>query len=261
MNSKDRDALRLRGKMAIVTGGGSGLGRAIALMFAREGASVLVNGRRPGPIEATAKAIADTGGRAATCAGDVAVPADVKRLIRTTVDTFGRLDVLVNNAGVLVTRTKLAECSEEDWSKTIEGNLTSVFLCSKYAMPELIKTRGTILNIASIGGLRGTRNRAAYGASKAGVVLLTRGMALDYARQGVRVNAICPAFVVTEINREWLAGLRQPGSYEALLKSHPLGLGEPDDVAYAAVYLASDEARWISGVALPVDGGVSAGVV
>jgi NAD(P)-dependent dehydrogenase (short-subunit alcohol dehydrogenase family) len=156
---------------------------------------------------------------------------------------------------VLPTRTKAADCTEAEWRATLDGNLTSVFLCCKYALPALIESRGNIVNVASTAGLRATRDRAAYGASKAGVVLLTRSVALDYARRGVRVNAVCPAFVETELNREWLAALRERGGYEALVRTHPLGLGEPDDVAYAAMFLASDEAKWITGVALPVDGG------
>lgn len=253
--------MRLKGKTAVVTGAGTGLGRGIALMFAREGASVALNGRRPGPVETTAKAIMDAGGRAEAVPGDVTVPADVQRLIRTTVDTFGQLDILVNNAGIMASRTNAVECTEEDWRRTLEGNLTSVFLCCKYALPELIKSRGNIINISSMAGLKGTANRAAYGASKGGVVILTRGMALDYAAHGVRVNAICPAFVETELNRDFLAALRRSGEYEAVVRRHPLGfLGKPEDVAYAAVYLASDEARWITGIALPVDGGMSAGL-
>lgn len=253
--------MRLKGKTSIVTGAGTGLGRGIALMFAREGAGVVLNGRRPGPVETTAKAIMDAGGRAEAVPGDVTVPADVQRLIRTAVDTFGQLDILVNNAGIMASRTSAVECTEEDWRRTLEGNLTSVFLCCKYALPELIKSRGNIINISSMAGLKGTANRAAYGASKGGVVILTRGMALDYAAHGVRVNAVCPAFVETELNRDFLAALRRSGEYEAVVRRHPLGfLGEPKDVAYAAVYLASDEARWITGIALPVDGGMSAGL-
>jgi NAD(P)-dependent dehydrogenase (short-subunit alcohol dehydrogenase family) len=175
------------------------------------------------------------------------------------VDTYGQLDVLVNNAGIMASRTNVVDSTEEDFERTLAGNLTSVFRMCKYAMPELLRSRGNIINIASMAGLKGSPARAAYGASKGGVVILTKGMALDYAPQGVRVNAICPAFVETELNRDFLAELRRTGEIAALVGRHPLGfLGEPDDVAYAAVYLASDEARWITGLALPVDGGMSA---
>ncbi|MFQ5897357.1 MAG: SDR family NAD(P)-dependent oxidoreductase [Candidatus Methylomirabilia bacterium] len=252
--------MRLKNKIAVVTGSGTGLGRAIALMFGREGASVVVNGRRPGPIEAVAKEIEAAGGGALAVAADVTKVADIKRLIRQAVDRFGQLDLLVNNAGVITSRTPAQQCAEEDWQKMIEGNLTSVFLCSKYALPELMKSKGNIINIASMAGLKGTPNLVAYGATKGGVVILTRGMAIEYARHGVRINAICPAFVETEINREYLAALKRAGEYNTVVKRHPLGfLGDPDDVAYAAVYLASDEARWVTGIALPVDGGMGAG--
>src|SRR5574341_469155 len=249
--------MRLKDKAVIVTGAGTGLGRSIATLFAREGARVVVNGRRPGPIAAVAEAIERAGGRAVPVAADVTVAAHVRRLVEAAVETFGRLDVLVNNAGVLPSRTKAADCSEEEGRATLDGNLTSVFLCCKHALPALIEARGNIVNIASAAGLRASRHRAAYGASKAGVVLLTRSVALDYARHGVRVNAVCPAFIETDLNREWLAALRERGGYEALVRTHPLGLGEPDDVAYAAMFLASDEAKWITGIALPVDGGAT----
>jgi len=251
--------MRLKDKVAIVTGAGTGLGKAIAVMFAREGATVALNGRRTEPLEKTLGEIRHAGGLGLVVAGDVTKTDDVRRLIETTVGRFGRLDVLVNNAGIVAERGAVGELSEEGFRKTVEGNLTSTFLCSKHALPELLKARGNIVNIASLVGLRGAPNLAAYGAAKGGVVILTKDMAVDYAARGVRVNCICPAYVETDINREFLAGLRKTGEYDNLLKMHPLGfLGSPEDVAYGAVYLASDEARWMTGVVLSIDGGISA---
>ena len=180
--------------------------------------------------------------------------------LRVVLDTFGRLDVLVNNAGAIGGRAPAGETSDEAWTRTLEANLTSVFLCSKTALPSLVRSRGVIVNIASVAGLKGTPSLAAYGVAKAGVVNLTKSMALDYAHDGVRVNAVCPAYVQTDLNREYLESLKPSGAYAALVARHPLGLGRPEDVAWAAVYLASDEARWVTGVALPVDGGILAGL-
>jgi len=251
--------MRLEGKVAIVTGAGTGLGRAIAIMFAREGAKVTLNGRRAEPIQKAAAEIAQAGGTSLACAGDVTKAADVKTMVEATVRAFGRLDILVNNAGGIPERGPVLALSEEGFKKTLDVNLTSAFLCSKQALPELIKSKGNIVNVASLAGLRGAPNNTAYGTAKGGMVILTKDMAVDYAPQGVRVNAICPAYVETDLNRELLANMKETGEYEALVKMHLLGrLGEPDDVAYAAVYLASDEAKWITGTTLSVDGGISA---
>ena len=251
--------MRLKDKVAIVTGAGTGFGRAIAIMFAREGAEVLLNGRRAEPLEKAAAEIAQAGGTAFACTGDVTKAADVKRMVETAVKAFGRLDVLVNNAGGIPERGPVLGMSEAGFTKTLEANLTSAFLCSREALPELLKTKGNIVNIASLAGLRGAPNNTAYGAAKGGMVILTKDMALDYAARGVRVNAVCPAYVETDLNREMLANLKKTGEYDALVKMHPLGrLGEPDDVAYAALYLASDEAKWITGLPLSVDGGIAA---
>jgi 3-oxoacyl-[acyl-carrier protein] reductase len=252
--------MRLKDKVAIVTGGGTGIGRAIALRFGLEGATVLVNGRREPPLRAVADVIRAAGGRAEAVAADVTRTEDVARLIATAVDRHGRLDILVNNAGVMVSRTVAGECTEEDWQRTLDGNLTSVFRCSKAALPALTDSRGVIVNVASTAGAKGSPSLAAYGVAKAGVINLTKTMALEYAPRGIRVNAVCPAYVETDFNREHLASLRASGRFDALLAKHPLGLGRPDDVAWAALYLASDEARWVTGVALPVDGGLLAGL-
>jgi NAD(P)-dependent dehydrogenase (short-subunit alcohol dehydrogenase family) len=250
----------LKGKIVIITGGGTGIGRAIALRFGTEGATVLVNGRREPPLRAVAEVIRAAGGRAEAVAADVNSAADVERLIAAAVDGHGRLDVLVNNAGVMISRTVAGECSDEDWQRTLDANLTSVFRCSRAALPALTDSHGAIVNIASVAGAKGSPSLTAYGAAKAGVINLTKTMALDYAPRGIRVNAVCPAYVETDINREYLATLRATGHFEGLLAKHPLGLGRPDDVAWAALYLASDEARWVTGVALPVDGGLLAGL-
>jgi meso-butanediol dehydrogenase/(S,S)-butanediol dehydrogenase/diacetyl reductase len=253
-------SVRLANKVAIVTGGGTGIGRAIALRFGVEGASVAVVGRREAPLRAVADVIRAAGGRAEAIAGDVARTPEVERVLAEVVARWGRLDVLVNNAGAMVARTSAADTSDEEWQQTLDANLTTVFRCSRAALPALERTRGTIVNIASVAGAKGSPSLTSYGVAKAGVINLTRTMALDYAARGIRVNAVCPAYVETDFNREYLASLRRDGRFEALLARHPLGLGRPDDVAWAVVYLASDEARWVTGVALPVDGGLMAGL-
>jgi NAD(P)-dependent dehydrogenase (short-subunit alcohol dehydrogenase family) len=251
--------MRLREKVAIVTGAGTGIGKAIAIRFAREGARVVVNGRRAGPLDAVVDEIVQGDGTALSVVGDVTRATDVERMVRATVGSFGRLDVLVNNAGTIPERGAVGDLTEEGFRKTLDGNLVSTFLCSKAALPELLKTRGNIVNVASLAGLRGTPNLAAYGAAKGGVVVLTKDMAVDYAGRGVRVNCICPAYVETDLNRDFLSRLKDTGAYEDLVRLHPLGfLGAPEDVAHGAVYLASDEARWITGIALVIDGGISA---
>lgn len=251
--------MRLKDKIAIVTGGGSGLGQAIAERFAQEGASVVVAGRRSERLEAVTAAITAAGGRASPVVTDVRVAADAGRLIDATLAEFGRLDVLVTSAGVLPVRLPLGDCPEEAWDAIISTNLTGVYQCCKAAIRALCASKGNIVNVASVAGLKGVPSNAAYSISKAGVIQLTRSMAIDYASCGVRVNAVCPAVVETDLNREMLARRKEAGTYEALVKRHPLGrFGELDDVVHAVLFFASDEAGWITGTALPVDGGVAA---
>lgn len=251
--------MRLRDKVAIVTGAGTGLGHAIALRFGQEGAIVVACGRREAPIRAVAEAIVAAGGRALAVAADVTRPADIDHLLTATREACGRLDVLVNNAGTVVARTRIGDTSDEDFDATVAANVLSVFRMSRAALPDLARARGAVVNVASTAGLKGTPGNYAYAAAKAAVVNMTKTMALECTAQGVRVNAVCPAFVETDLNRDYLQQLKETGGYEALAARHPLGLGTPEDVAWAALYLASDEARWVTGVALPVDGGVMAG--
>ncbi|HEV2388129.1 MAG TPA: SDR family NAD(P)-dependent oxidoreductase [Candidatus Acidoferrales bacterium] len=252
---------RLSGKTALITGGGAGIGRACALAFAREGARVAVLGRRRQPLEAVSGEIAAQGGEALAVVADVTRSAEVAAAIEQVVARFGPFPVLVNNAGVTFVGTA-EETSEEDWNRVLAINLTGVFLVSKAALPALRQAgSGSIVNLSSVYGLVARRQRAAYAASKGGVTLLTQAMALDHAAEGIRVNCICPALVETEMVRRVLNHTPDPqATLRARIAELPLGrLGTPDDVARMAVYLASDESGWVTGAALPIDGGLTAG--
>jgi NAD(P)-dependent dehydrogenase (short-subunit alcohol dehydrogenase family) len=251
---------RLKGKTALVTGGGSGIGRAIALAFAREGAKVAVMGRRRKPLEAVVSEVRQAGSEGKAVLGDVARGESVRNVVEEVEEAFGRLDVLVNNAGMLSVTT-VESISEQEWDRVIETNLKGPFLLSRAVLPAFRRTGGgAIVNIASILGLVAMKNRAAYCASKGGVVQLTKAMALDHAHENIRVNCICPAIVETELVKDLFdsseAGKR---AKDARMATLPLGrFGKPEDVAELAVYLASDESAWITGTAIPVDGGLSA---
>jgi meso-butanediol dehydrogenase / (S,S)-butanediol dehydrogenase / diacetyl reductase len=252
---------RLSGKVAAVTGAGSGIGRAIAAAFAREGAVVLLAGRRPAPVASAAGAIVQSGGTAVAVPGDMSREEEVARLVLAAHAAFGPIDILVNNAGAMVSRSDVAGCTQADWMRTMDLNLHTAYQCSRQVLPDLVKTSGSILNIASVFGLFGAPQAAAYSAAKGALVSLTRAMAVDFGKSGIRVNAICPAYVETDLNRDLLDRLRANGEFTRILERLPLGhIGETDDVANAAVFLSSHEAKWITGIALPVDGGMSAGV-
>jgi NAD(P)-dependent dehydrogenase (short-subunit alcohol dehydrogenase family) len=247
------------GKVALVTGAGSGIGRASALAFAREGARVVVADVEPRGGEETVHLITQEGGEAGFVAVDVAQSADVQHMIAWTVERYGRLDCAHNNAGILaseVAATSLHEYPEDVWDRVVRVNLTCVWLCLKYEIaPMLRQGGGAIVNTASVAGLVGFRGGGDYVASKHGVVGLTKTAALDYARQGIRVNAVCPGPLRgTAMSDRVTAAI--PGLDERYEAFAPVGrLGTPEEVADAVVWLCSNTASYVTGVALPVDGG------
>ena len=249
---------RLTGKACLVTGAGSGIGRATAHRFAEEGGRVAVADVRGETAEQTAGEI---GGRAVSIEVDVTSADSVAACVDRVADAFGTVDVVVNNAGVTIVGAA-HDLDESDWDRELATNLKSVYLVSKAAWPLLVRSRGAIVNTASIAGLWAIPADAAYCASKAGVVMLTKCMALDGANDGVRVNCVCPGFTETPMIEGYFADQPDPEEARTFATGlHPLGrLGDPGDIADAIVYLASEEARWVTGTALVVDGGLTSGI-
>lgn len=254
--------MRLADKNALVTGGGSGIGRQTALRFAAEGANVLVTDIAGDRAEETAELITGAGGTALARPMDVTRAADVEAGLELMASELGGVDVVVNNAGVTIVGA-VHTMDESDWDKELTVNLKSVYIVSKAAWPHLeARGGGAIVSTASIAGLWAIPDDAAYCASKAGVVMLTKCMALDGAKANIRVNCVCPGFIQTPMIDGYFADQPDPeAAREFAAGLHPLGrLGEPLDIADGFVYLASDEARWVTGTALVVDGGLTAGI-
>jgi NAD(P)-dependent dehydrogenase (short-subunit alcohol dehydrogenase family) len=249
---------RVTGKAAIVTGGAAGIGRACALALAREGALVAVADVDEAGGADTVAAIGSDGGAAFFRRADVGVTADVRGLVREASGRWGRLDVLVNNAGVAISGS-VTEIGEEDWERVLSVNLSGVWRGMRFAIPEMLKTGGgSVINTSSVQSVVGFRGWAGYAASKGGINSLTRQAAVDYADRGIRVNAVLPGTILTPMNEQILAAAPDPGAVERdWLSLHPVGrLGQPEEVAALVVFLASDESSFITGELIRVDGGL-----
>lgn len=245
----------MTGKVALVTGGSSGIGKATAHAFAQEGAQVVIASRTQATGEAAAQEIVAAGGQAVWFGADVSQAAQVEGLIRRIIETFGRLDYAFNNGGSGGRGGWLPEVPEDAWDATIDGFLKSVFLCMKYEIPEMLKLGGgAIVNNSSVDGQRAFPWDCAYSAAKHGVLGLTKSVAMQYADKGIRINAVCPGWILTPPTAGILE--RDPGSEQRLLMHQPIGrFGQPEEVAQAVLWLCSDKASMIVGAALPVDGG------
>ncbi len=254
--------MRLEGKVALITGAGSGIGKATAELFAREGAKVSATDVN----EASAKAVSDGinagGGEAVHSSGDVSVAGDVQRIVQTTVDAFGRIDVLLNNAGIADRVVPSNYSDEEVWDRVMEVNVKGVYLMAWHCVPEMLKGGGgSIINLASIMGLVGSEYTgkggfSAYVPSKGAVVQFTKNLALAHAKNNLRVNCICPGYVETSLTRPLVD---DPDLYPKIRDRHPMGrFGRPEEIAYAALFLASDESSFVTGAPLIVDGGFTA---
>ncbi|WP_413309711.1 glucose 1-dehydrogenase [Bacillus sp. 1P10SD] len=246
--------MRLNKKIAIVTGGGSGIGRAAAVLLAKEGAKVAVADIDPILGEETVSLLKEDGVEAIFVKTDVADSEQIKQLIQITSNTFGGLHIMFNNAGIGNSEVRSVDLAEEEWDRVVDINLKGVFLGIKYAVPEISKSGGgSIINTSSLLGLKGQKYMSAYNASKAGVVVLTKNAALEYGKYNIRVNAIAPGVIDTKIIENWRQNERK---WPIISRANALGrIGTPDEVANAVLFLASDEASFITGTTLSVDGG------
>ena len=246
----------LKGKVAIITGAGSGIGRESALLFAQEGAKVVVADYVSEAGQKTARQIRESGGETIFMKTDVSKPNQAERVVKKTVQRYGRLDILYNNAGILGEAAFVGDSTEENWDQVIGINLKGIFLCSKYAVREMIKTGGgVIISTASAMGLVGFPGNAAYNSSKGGVIQFTKTMALEYASSNIRVNCICPGMVDTSLIESF-----DERFTEWFVNRTPMGRrGRPQEIAQAALYLASDRSSFVTGTALVIDGGWVAG--
>jgi NAD(P)-dependent dehydrogenase (short-subunit alcohol dehydrogenase family) len=253
--------MRLQGRVALITGGTSGIGSATARLFATEGAAVAITGRNSDRGDEVVRDITAAGGDAMFIKADVRVAADCRRVVDETLERFGKVDVLFNNAGVFHPKS-IPDCSEEEWDETIDSSLKGAFLMSKYTLPSMIERgSGSIIHTSSGWGILGGDKAAAYCAAKGGLIVMAKAMAIDHGPQGIRVNCVCPGDVLTpmlpdDAEKRGMAW----EDYAAGAADRPLGrIGAAEDIANAVLYLASDESSFVTGEALVVDGGGVAG--
>lgn len=248
--------MRLIGKRAVITGGGSGIGAATASLFAAEGACVAILDSDLPRAERIATQICESGGDAVAWACDVTNEIQLRDIVDRAARHLGAIDILFNSAGIAIRRA-VSDTEVDDWDRIMDTNLRGSFLSSKFCLEHFRQEGGSIIHVSSVTGIMGVRSRAAYSASKGGLVALTRNMAVDLAGRNIRVNCVCPGFVRTPMAQTLLEDAVRR---DRLISMHPLGrLGEPEDVAMAVLFLASDASRWITGTSLVVDGGFSAG--
>jgi NAD(P)-dependent dehydrogenase (short-subunit alcohol dehydrogenase family) len=250
--------MRLEDRTALITGGTSGIGEATSWLFGKEGASVAVVGRNTERGKSVAKRISDAGGTAIFVQADVRKSDDCRTAVERTIETFGRLDILFNNAGTYSVNDVVG-CTEEEWDDQVDTSLKGTFLMSKYALPHMIERgSGSVVNCASGWGLVGGPKAAAYCAAKGGMVVMTKAMAIDHGPQGIRVNAICPGDTDTPMEREDARnqGLSWEAYVHQMTGTRPIArMATPEEIALGVLFLASDDASYITGAALPVDGG------
>jgi len=252
--------MKLKDKVSIITGAAKGIGKGCALVFAEEGAKVVIVDIDEKSGEQTAREIAERNGKSIFIKTDLRSSKEVQSMISRVMNTYGQIDVLFNNAGYHYSKN-VEVTSEEEWDFIMDTNLKSVFLCSKYSIPHLRKTKGCIINMSSMVGLIGQSNAGAYSATKGGIIAMTKGMALDFAKDGIRVNCICPGWVETPLVEDWFSQQPDPKKAKEYIYSvHPLNrIASSEEIGKAAAFLASSEASFVTGVALPVDGAVSLG--
>ena len=257
MNPDSRsDLLDLSGQVALVTGASRGIGRATAEIFSSKGAKTALVARNPGPLNELAASLSDGGAGALAIAADVAVEADVQRVVDQTLETFGRIDILVNNAG-LISFGHVADIDPSEWARVIGANLTGAYLCSRAVASAMVEREyGRIINISSVAGLVGGLTSSAYSASKGAVRLFTKSTAIQYAGEGIRANSIHPGAIDTDMGDEVWANAE---TRDEVIARTPVGrMGVPADIAYGALYLASDESSFVTGSELVIDGGMFA---